>query len=144
MCLLCSTFTNSNRIVRIALGPQGDIVVLRPAPETQDIVRIDAPMTCAPLECPRSHLANSMALSTLPQSSVYRRLANGTWQLAAELESEPFASGTSYSYYNAESVAISGDGLVVVTGTGSYIDSTVTRGQAHIPAHNGLVALCYS
>jgi hypothetical protein len=75
---------------------------------------------------------------------VYRRLANGTWQLAAELESEPFASGTSYSYNDAESVAISGDGLIVVTGAGAYGDNTGTRGQAHISAHNGSLALCCS
>jgi hypothetical protein len=75
------------------------------------------------------------------QSSVYRRLANGTWQLAAELESEPFAAATSYLYNDAESVAVSGDGLVVVTGAGAYGDNTGTRGQAHTLAHNGSVAL---
>lgn len=70
---------------------------------------------------------------------MYRRLANGTWQLAAELESEPYEPAGTYTYDDAESVAISGDGLVVVTGAGSYMqtgDGTGRRGQAHILAHS--------
>lgn len=65
------------------------------------------------------------------KAAVYKRFANGTWQLTAELESE-----AGCEYPSKERVAISADGRVVVVGEGgSSYDGTAKSGKGHETPH---------